>query len=156
MNTFHFKRWEIAYDREATLKALDGFTGDPELCGCEDCRNFITAEPYPEEVLSLFQTLGIHPYRASEFYREMRIAPGLHLYGGWFHFVGSIVSGKDAKQPLSENSWAHELEAVNDSFALGFTSQLELVPVSFPSAPLVQLEIEARVPWVIDVTESLE
>ena len=112
MDTLHFKRWEIAYDREATVKALDGYTGDPERCGCVDCRNFMSAEPYPKEVLSLFQTLGVHPFRMSEFYSISREPPDFPLYRDWFHFVGSILSVRDGMATISDTSCTTDCETV--------------------------------------------
>ena len=42
----------------------------------------------------MLDRLGIPADRESEVYHCGEIAPGLHLHGGWFHFVGRIVAGQ--------------------------------------------------------------
>jgi hypothetical protein len=111
------------------------------------------SEVYPGPVQGLFQGLGISQNREAEIYHLARLEPGKHLYGGWFHFVGSIVSGADAAKQISENVWQPDLEEATESFSLGFSSRLELVRKAFNGLPLVQLEFNAKVPWVLPAAE---
>jgi hypothetical protein len=99
VQSVRFGRWEISSDAESTRKVYASISiGGPEECGCEPCLNFAAARAgiYPAEVLALFEKLGIAPNREVEIYHMARLSSGKHLYGGWFHFVGSILSGADA------------------------------------------------------------
>lgn len=156
METLRVGRWEISCDPEATRNAyVSILRGGPEECGCEGCRNFAAArsQAYPPKVLALFEALGIPPDREVEVCHFGRLAPGKHLYGGWFHFVGSILSGGDARKQRTEKVWQVELEDINDDFSLGFTSFVTLAREPMKGMPLIQLEFTAKVPWVLPTSE---
>jgi hypothetical protein len=156
MRTVNFARWTLGCNLESTKERYAGLTtGAPEQCGCEPCRNFAAqrAEVYPAAVLELFESLGIEANREAEIYHMARLKLGKHLYGGWFHFVGSILDGQDAAVRVSENLWRPALEKVSDGFSLGFTSRLALVPKSFDGLQVVQLEFNAQLPWTLESKE---
>ncbi len=157
MPPIRFGRWEIECDPEATRKAYAlVLRSGPEECGCAPCRNFMAAraQVYPAEVLALFEKLGVSPDREVEIYHMARLTPGQHFYGGWFHFVGSILSGADAWKQVAENLWQPDLEKLNENFSLGFSSRVALVRPPFAGVPLVQLEFTAKVPRVLAATEA--
>jgi hypothetical protein len=156
VDSIRFGRWELSCDPELTRNAYAAVKiGGPEECGCDPCLNFAAArhQIYKPDVLALFQKLGISHDREVEIYRMACLGPGRHLYGGWFHFVGSIVSGADAAKQIAENTWQSDLEKTSDSFNLGFRSQTELVRPPFKNLPLVQLEFTAEAPWILDRAE---
>lgn len=156
MESIRFARWELICDPESTRKAHAALSiGGPEECGCEPCLNFAAArsEIYGPDVLALLEKLGISPNREVEIYHMARLESGRHLYGGWFHFVGSISSGADAAKQVAENVWQPDLEGTSEYFSLGFSSRLALVREPFAGLPLVQLEFTAKVPWVLAATE---
>lgn len=156
MSTLRFGRWEISADAESTRKAYASvLLGGPEKCGCEPCLNFAAArnQIYPADVLALFARLGISSSREVEIYYMGRLAPDRHLYGGWFHFVGSILSGADAAKQVAENLWQPEFERISEHFKMGFSSRVELAREPFAGLPLVQLEFTAEVPWVLAAPE---
>jgi hypothetical protein len=156
MRTLSFARWGLSSDMESTKGRYTGLTtGAPEQCGCEPCRNFAAqrAEVYPAAALQLFESLGIEANREAEIYHMARLKSGKHLYGGWFHFVGSILDGQDAAVQVSENLWRPALEEISDGFSLGFTSKLALVPKSFDGLQVVQLEFNAQLPWTLESME---
>ncbi len=96
-------------------------------------------------------------------------------YRGWFHFDGSIVAGPESHERLSGppkpgtrlvgevvldaethkaipgagGHWTVHMEPVSDRFSVGFTTHTALVPESFRGHPVVQMEFEAYVPWVL-------
>ena len=78
---------------------------------------------------------------------------GKHFYGGWFHFVGSILSGADAARRIAENMWKPDLGAQSEFFSLGFSTRALLVREPFKGSPLVQLEFTVKIPWVIGAQE---
>jgi hypothetical protein len=151
--TVRFGRWELNFDPELTRQAYAAISiGSPEECGCDPCLNFAAARPqiYGIEVLELFKTLGISPDREVEIYHMCRMQSGRHLYGGWFHLVGSIVSGADAAKRVAENIWQPDLEKIDEYFQLGFSSRVALIQASFKNLPIVQLEFIAELPWVLN------
>lgn len=137
--------WRIDYDREATVRAYESCVGAPEKCTTDECRNFILARDraYPPEVIALLDRLGIDRRCEAELYHIARVAPGLHLYGGWFHFVGSLETAADS------------LERLGEDFLLWFRSDTTLVAESFARLPVVQLDFTTVVPWVLDVPEPV-
>jgi len=156
MESIHFGRWQLSCDPESTRKAYSAVSmGGPEECGCEPCLNFAAARDqiYVPELVALLEKLGISANREIEIYHMARLESGRHIYGGWFHFVGSIISGADAAKKVAENVWQPDLEETSEYFSLGFSSRVALVRDSFKGLPLVELEFTAKVPWVLATTE---
>jgi hypothetical protein len=156
MKILRFGRWEIESDTEGTRRAYGEVPkGSPEECGCEPCLNFIAARTqiYSGEIVTMFDDLGIDSDREVEIYHMCRLPSGLHYYGGWFHFVGRILSGADAAKQIRENVWQPDLHISTDRFKFGFSSRVQLVKQPFTGLPLVQLEFSAEVPWLLDVKE---
>ena len=152
MEEISFGRWKLETDPEATREAYAKVPqGGSEECPCEPCKNFIAAREgiYPADVLALFEKLGISFDREVEVYHMARMKSGKHLYGGWFHFVGRIVSGGDAVKQVAENVWQPYLENVTEDFSLGFRSCNDLLRKPFEGKPIVQIEFTANVPWLI-------
>ncbi len=148
-------RWKIRFDREATRTAYSGvLQGSPESCGCEDCLNLaaVRLQAYPLEVIAIFKQLGIDYTKEAETWRVYREESGLHLYSGFFHFVGSIESGKDAIV-FTNQTGTYDLEKIGDYFGYGFTSNVSLLPKSFAGKEVVQLEFQTKASWVIKATE---
>jgi hypothetical protein len=145
METIQLYRWILKSDPEATRKAYAALLrGWPEECGCKSCQNFIAARKfvYPAEALALFDRLGIAYNREAESYHNGRLESGLHSYGGWFHFVGTIEGG--------ENNF----EMVGEHFSISFSTHTTLIPRAFGEQPVVQLEFQTEVPWVIEGAEE--
>ena len=145
-----FRQWLFSVDKEATAKAhAASLASVPVACGCVDCLNFEAAREmaFPPEVRALFTELGVDYRREGEVY-AVPLAPGRHLYGGWFHFRGAILAGPDLSQP-SESSWAQ----LTDLFKIGFTPGY--APGIFVDPHhTVQIEIETTLPWLLaDVPE---
>ncbi len=147
-------QWQLEVDPLATARAHAAReSGDPETCGCLYCRNFVSARQvaYPAEFVQLLSELGVPPNRESEVFQYAEVEPGLHLYGGWFHFVGSVSAGPDA-QPGGPSGGAMTLTHINDRFSLGFTKHAEMVPKSFLAPEVTQIEFTAKVPWLLSET----
>jgi hypothetical protein len=151
-----FARWELDCDAAITRELFSRVpSGSPEVCGCAPCRNFAAArgQVYAIEILSLFDSLGIAPNREAELYHTHRIEPGKHHYGGWFHFVGKILSGSDAAKQIGTTKagpvWGFDLEKVGADFELGFTQRIGLLEKPFEGHPVLQLEFQAKVPWLL-------
>jgi hypothetical protein len=140
-----YREWIFDCDVEATRKAHDGIDySGAEACDCYLCRNFLAARPdvFPTEFLDLFVRLGIDHRKEAESYHIVRLAPGLHLYGAWYHFVGQIVQQPDSPAKLSEN------------LTIDFITKRDLAAESFANQPLVQVEITLEVAWTLTQEEE--
>ena len=84
-----------------------------------------------------------------------RSASGLHHYGGWFHFVGTIESGANAWRPIADGSTARtaDFDPLSEILSVGLHTDVALVREPFAGLPLIQLEISAELPWVIAAEE---
>ena len=84
----------IDYDRELTIAAYQNVpAGDADRCGCDSCRNFAVqrGSAYPEQFVVLLDQLGIDRGKEGEVYECGQEASGMHMYGGWFYFVGRLT-----------------------------------------------------------------
>jgi hypothetical protein len=158
MTAVAFSRWEIESNSAITRELYSRVqSGAPETCGCLSCVNFAAArgQIYPRDVIRLFDLLGIARDMEAEVYHTHRIGPGKHHYGGWFHLVGRIVSGSDAAKQIATNAWGFDLEKISGEFELGFTNRIGLLRDHFKGHPIVQLEFQAVVPWLLADPEPI-
>ena len=149
--------WRIYYDKNATQKAYNRINqGDAERCGCDHCLNYIEVREraYPEKVIESFQELGIDYKKESEVYHIHRTSQGLHNYGGWFLFAGSVEC-VDSTQ-ISEDKRLTHYVAVDQVFSWSFSNnagtQLQEV---FNDRQLALVYFRVDVPWVIKAKESM-
>src|SRR5882724_9588172 len=102
MDLLELPGWRVEYDREATVAAHSASpaTG-PESCGCDPCRNWAATREsvFPGGFRELLELLGVPFGREGEVYHFCRLETGLHSYGGWYHFVGRVLSGERESSP---------------------------------------------------------
>src|SRR5439155_15316125 len=120
-------------------------------CNCNQCRNFDAAagRTFPSEFLALADTLGVDPTKPAELCHWCRESSGLYLTGGWFHFVGTILTGEDVMH-WSDGTGTFRFEKLIPGLEYGFTAHRALVREVFSGLPVVQWEFQTRVPWVLD------
>jgi hypothetical protein len=142
-------RWLIDHDPDETRRCYAQLPVGTD-CTCNQCRNFDAAvgRTFPTEFISLLDALGADPAKPAELCHWCRELSGLYLTGGWFHFVGAIVAGEDVMQWVDGTGTFHFEELVS-GLEFGFSARLVLVPEVFVGRPLVQLEFQTRVPWVL-------
>ena len=139
--------WKIEYDREATTAVYGAKPPrGPAACACGSCRNWCASR---ERLLTidfrnLLADLGIPFDHEIEVYHNGRLENGLHSYGGWYHFIGRVLFGERECSP----------NVVYGSFSAYFHSKPALLADGFIGQSVVQLEIEAQVPWLSDVPEE--
>jgi hypothetical protein len=129
----------IRYDREATAAIYGSLErGFAEECGCVFCRNFAAQRSlvYPASFRALLEQLGIEPSKEAECFELGPVDGGFHLYGGWFYFVGEMVT------------WGERNSKADDTFEFWFTSIGTAGP-AFRGKPRLTLEFSARVKWVL-------
>jgi hypothetical protein len=147
MDKIDYREWIFDCDVEATQQAYESIlVGGLEGCSCSGCRNFLEQRKsvFPQEVVNLFGELGINYERDAEIYHTARMESGLHLYGGWFHFIGSISQQPDGPAKVGEH------------FTIDFLVDRALAAKSFENQPLVQVEITAEVPWVLKDEKEMD
>ncbi len=159
MARFRFSRWEFDADSSATRRCYDrvkeaGHSRCPESI----CQNFFAAgtRAFPESVLDLFERLNVEFRCPAEEYWIDRVEPGLWWYGGWYHFVGVMRSGTDANEPMEGGGIVGRLEPVTETFRIGLSGHNpRLVAKAFDGLPLIQIDFDAYIPWVLSSPEPV-
>ena len=142
-------RWSFRCDPQLTQQLYRQL---PEpSCDCTDCTNFRAAgdQAFSPPFLHLLQQLGIDKTKPAELCHYGTTGEPMPT-NGWFHFVGHLDRGEDAWRSSGETSYTLEAEPFPGIKSIGFTLQLSLVPDVLIGQPLVQLEFESVVPWVIE------
>ena len=140
MTRIAFRDWIFDCAVDATRTAYQGITaGGVEECNCDGCLNFLCQRQtaFPSEVMNFFRLVGVDYRRDAEFYHVARADSGLHLYEGWFHFIGSIVQQPDGPAKI------------DDRFTIDFLPGRSLAAKTFGDQPLVQVEVTASIPWML-------
>jgi hypothetical protein len=138
--------WQYTCDRIATIdayqRAVESGSGS---CSCAGCRNFVAAraQVFPEPFLALLDSLGIDPAKNGDVYHIARRSPGRHIYGGWYHFIGTLeIAGDYAAVNLERGFMT--------SLCLASAPSLD----TLAGQPLVQVEFHTDdVPWVLSEQE---
>ena len=131
----------IRYDRDAT-EAVYGTLehGDAEECGCTFCKNFAVQREliYPASFRALLEQLGVDPNKEGEIFECGPVKDGCHLYGGWFYFVGDMVTAGERNHNAPDS---HQFEFF-------FTSTGPDAP-AFRGGPRLTIEFTTHVKWVL-------
>lgn len=168
----------IDIDEEATREYYAAHSGDLNDCTCAQCRNYRAAIPlFPEKVKAFFKDCGIDDMAA---FVELTPYCGEdegYLYGGWYHIVGSIEGGNPpniwippaaklrrlfckffnkkkyeallrGEEILSGERHSDHLE-LSEDFSVWFSTREDLKADDFPEN-CIQLEIDAKIPWVLE------
>ncbi len=152
MKKIKLNNWFLEFDYEKTKEFYGSYHLITDGCDCLNCKNFVQAINYlPTDVLSFITSFGIDPRKEGEISEYCENGDGTHLYGGFFHIVGRLISGPDVWVKTDEESTHSSLDSnlyeLSD-FSFGFTYGLSLVPEGFPE-PVLQIEFQGNIPWVI-------
>ena len=101
MDTLRIARWLVRVDVRRTAEAHAALSsGGATECRCDGCKNFEAVRPQllRGPLGDVLRQLGVSPPFEVEAFEQGRAASGLHHYGGWFHFVGEIVSGRSVQE----------------------------------------------------------
>jgi hypothetical protein len=129
----------IRFDRDATAAAYGSpECGFAERCRCIYCKNFTAQRDliYPPSFKMLLAQLGIDPIKECEAFECGPVQGGLHLYGGWFYFVGEMITAGE------RNSHA------GDQFEFWFTTIGPRAP-AFRGGPRLTLEFATQIKWLL-------
>ena len=144
--------WQISYDRQATKAAYKEIKiGGSEDCDCTHCRNFLMLRDklYPKAAMDIFNNLGIDFKKEVEVFHLAKTQDGLHLYGGWFHFIGNI------KNSSTQNNELIQYISVSENFSVCLQKKIHTPNSVFKSQPLVQIDFQVKIPWVLDEDEPI-
>ncbi len=157
MQNIRFGDWEFEVDHELTSKTYQTVSiSGADGCICNDCKNYVAFRDrvFPNYVIDLFNDLGIDYRKEVEVTSWEKLANGLHHIGGWFHFKGRVLKGKDFRVLLPDgNGFTFDLTKIDENFSIGFAEMSELAFFDSKDG-LVQVEFSTNIPWVID--KSLE
>jgi len=130
------------YDPEATVAIYATLrTGWADDCGCVGCRNLIAQrdEVYPSVFRGLLRRLGIDANKEAEAVADGPLATGLHHYGGWFFFVGEMVTA------------GGNISVVSESPYFGyFITRGGPCPNEFREGPRLAIGFEAEFKWILN------
>jgi hypothetical protein len=143
-------------DVEATRAAFRAYTPNlPWTCDCGGCRNYREAREsiYAEPVLRFFSQFGIDTTKPAEIYEGGLIGDVFHC-AGWFHFVGRIVRLNHeaidmAPPPKAYRVMTGSAVDISEALRVDFHDLRHLAPESFKNHPLVQLECQFKIPWLL-------
>lgn len=151
-----YKNWEFEVDKELTSQTYQSVMGSgADTCTCDNCKNYVAyrEKVFPDEIKKLFIDLGVDFRKEVEITSYEILPNGLHHIGGWFHFKGRVVTGKDYRVPLPSGGHTFDLTKINDDFSIGFAEGNDLTYFEDKTG-LVQIEFDTNIPWVIE--KSLE
>jgi hypothetical protein len=139
--TIKINNWILEIDIEGTKKQ---YLNDWDLCGCLYCLNFYQAmESLSEVEFQIFNRLGVNPSKCNHVSHFEPEENGLHLYIGCYHIVGII-----SPECITEAIGTDEVIEISNTLKISFSNDLEFVPDGFTN-PVLQLDFEIEVPWVI-------
>lgn len=144
---FLFGEYTVEIDVSATREFYSREM-DENDCVCRGCENFRKfAEVCPEEIKRAFAELGIDnikqvaeiiPYDCSRADYEKN---GGNHYGGFFPVVGKVIGA----ETINPNKSTRKITDKFEFFLCDYCANFDYFP-----KPILQVEIEARIPWLIE------
>lgn len=147
-----YKDWTFEVDKALTEQTYQNISSSgADTCGCNECKNFASYRDkvFPKEIIDLFMELEIDYRKEVEITKWETLSNGLHHIGGWFHFKGLVLTGKDYRVPLPSGGHTFDLTRITDNFSIGFAKGSDLTFFEDRTG-LVQVEFDTNIPWVID------
>ena len=125
----NFRDWSFEGDRTLTVETYRtlGISGG-ETCACNYCKNYVADREklFPKEIFNLFDDLGIDFKKEVEMGYYDILPNGLYNIGGWYHFKGKVLTGKDYRINKTDTGYSLDLTAITDNFFIGFADGNEL------------------------------
>ena len=153
-----FRDWTLEVEKELTQQTYDKISGSgADTCVCNNCKNYVAYRDkvFPDEIKNLFTDLGVDYRKEVEITSWEKLPNGHYHVGGWFHFKGRVLNGKDHRVPLAGGGVTFDLTKISDNFSIGFAEGNDLTFFEERSG-LVQIEFDTHIPWVIDKKLEIE
>lgn len=126
-------------------------------CGCDGCRNYAkAAENLPAPVQELFQRLGIDPRKPAEVYVNYAPTKDTVFYGGFYHICGTVRKGRSPWIKIDDRHSAFDGACrvhLSEYCSVFINDQIHLLEKGFPT-PVLQLEIDFTLPWVLPIPNT--
>ena len=151
---FTFGRFKIDVDVEKTREfySSENALVTSKQCTCNACQNYDRAiMTAPSAVLDFLRSLGIDPQKPGEVfgYLPEPNEDGIYFYGGWYHIVGTMLSGEiESKTVDSSNSYKPDPDF---DFSVSFSGDREKmgwIEKDFPE-PIIELLVSTNLPWLL-------
>lgn len=155
---FTFDKFTINVDIEKNREFYRSAETLTEGCNCDGCRNYEKAvKLFPESVKEFFEKLGVDPEKPAEVYVNCSEENGKKLfYGGFYHLCGIVVDGDNAwiSQEVDSTTTISQINEdykykIADGYFVVFSGGEALLGNGFPE-PIITMDIEFHVPWVLD------
>ena len=150
---FTFGSYTVDIDVEKTKRIYNELPLITQGCNCDGCKNFEKAtDVLPEAIHAFFDNLGVDLKKIADCNVYCKNEDGTLLYGGFCHVCGTLVHGKSAWVNISETHSYYNSDTayrLNDNFCVSFQEECLMVEEQF-EAPMLQIEFEASIPWVLD------
>ena len=146
----------VEYDRDLTTAAYGRMNqGGADICGCLHCRNFaaLRGEAYPREFLQTLEQLGIDPLKEGEAYYLGSVERRLHLFSGWFYFIGRIVEELGAPDAAGTAPTQPVQISITNRFSFGFTHSAPQPPDAFDGQSTAAVEFWTHLRWIVSRPE---
>lgn len=136
----HFGENIIDIDVERTREFYKKAANITDDCRCQGCRNYeIAVDFLPKEVKDFFDMIGADMKKSPEVYVNCLNEDNTLFYGGFYHICGTIIR----KQPDGETF------TISENYRIWVEEHSDLLEDNFP-LPVIQLEISANIPWVLN------
>lgn len=155
---FTFDKFTIDVDVERTHKFYKSAELITDGCKCDGCQNYEKAvDLFPESVRELFGKLGIDPKKPTEAYVNCSEESGKRLfYGGFYHLCGIVVNGDNAwiSQAVDSTTTISHINEdylykISEGYFVTFSGGEALLENGV-SEPIIVMDIEFHIPWVLD------
>jgi hypothetical protein len=160
VETVVFKEWAFKVDKKVNEQAYASFLNNgSETCICGNCKNYLAYrdQVFPDEIKKLFKDLGIEYNKEVDIVTYQKLPNGLYHTGGWFHFKGLMICGRDSNEPLQQGGYLVKLTVVSDNFSIGFSNNIFGNLNYFEDKDnLIQIDFETNIPWVLNSTLEAE
>jgi hypothetical protein len=136
--------YAIEYDLAATRAAYTRITqAGADVCSCESCDNFARQRnrAYPEPFIAVLHSLGIDALKEGEAYECGKDESGLYIYGGWLHFVGTVIRVGE------------EVKADGFRYWFDLPGNVPQPHDAFSGGPASAIEFMTHLPWVSERPE---
>jgi hypothetical protein len=145
-----FHGWHFKVELEKTRSAYLA-TGNrgAEDCTCYSCRNLVAqrALEYPLELRTFLESVGADPFKESNLWVWIPDGSGTYgFYNGMWYFIGEVTVVGESLIKLRANPSGY-----GKDWFLEFSPNSSNVGIdTLPMSPLVQVELSAKLPWVLD------
>ena len=150
---FTFANYVVDIDVEKTRQIYKELPLITQGCECDGCQNFEkAADILPKTVRTFFDTLGVDLKKIVECYVNCKNEDGTLLYGGFCHVCGTLIRGESAWVNISETHSYYNTDLtyrLDENFHISFQEECLMVEEQF-EPPMLQIEFEANIPWVLD------